>query len=96
MEVKVDHDYRGISQGQIRQFRSRIGEWGPSFPVTDKRILVSEEGGRVSWSPVTASDGKVFIDPKRVRSIGGVPTSQEGERELVPLDAVLARSGLAR
>lgn len=96
MDLKVDHDYRGISQGQVRQFRSRIGEWGPSFPVTDKQILVSEEGGRISWSPVTALDGKVFIDPKRVRSIDGVSTSQEGERELVPLDEVLARSGFAR
>lgn len=96
MEVRVDHDYRGVSQGQIRQFRSRIGEWGPSFPVTDKQILVSEEAGRVSWSPVTAMDGKVYIDPRRVRSIDGVPTSQDGERELVPLDEVLAHSGLAR
>lgn len=87
MEVKIDHDYRGESQGLVRTFKSRIGEWGPSFPVTDKQILVSENAGRVSWSLTTTLDGKVFVD--------GAPTSQDGERKLVPLDEVLARGSLA-
>jgi len=96
MEVKVDRVYRGTTTGPIRQFKSRIGEWGPSFPVTDKQIVVSEEAGLVSWSLVTLQDGKIHIDPTRLRSIGGVPTAPDGESGLVELDEVLARSSLAR
>jgi hypothetical protein len=96
MEVKVDRVYRGTTTGSIRQFKSRIGEWGPSFPVTDKQIVVSEEAGLVSWSLVTLQDGKIHIDPTRLRSIGGVPTAPTGESGLVELDEILARSSLAR
>ena len=94
MEVKVDRVYRGTTTEPIRQFKSRIGEWGPSFPVTDKQIVVSEEAGQVSWSLVTLKDGKIHIDPTRLRSIGGIPTAPDGESGLVELDAVLARSSL--
>lgn len=94
MEVKVDHDYHGGLPGQIRQFGSRIGEWGPSFSATDQKILVSEEAGRISWSPVTERDGRVFFDPRRIRRIGGVPTSQDSETELVALDELLQRSAI--
>jgi hypothetical protein len=96
MEVKVDHVYRGVAQGETRQFKSRIGEWGPSFPVTDKLIVVSEEKGNVFWSPATERDGQIFIDPKRLRRIAGVPTSTKGDTELVSLREVLARSGEVR
>lgn len=96
MEVKVDRVYRGADQGETRQFKSRIGEWGPSFPVTEKQIVVSEEGGNVFWSPATERDGKIFIDPKRLAKIGGVPTSDKGDSGLVALDEVLARSNTAR
>lgn len=96
MEVKVDHVYRGETQGATRQFRSRIGEWGPSFPVTDKLIVVSEEQGNVFWSPATERDGQIFIDPQRLRRIAGVPTSTTGATELVSLSEVLARSAELR
>ncbi|OEZ57735.1 hypothetical protein [Duganella sp. HH105] len=96
MEVKPDHVYRGDAAGETLQFKSRIGEWGPSFPVTEQAIVVSQEGGSVSWSFATERDGKLFIDPKRLRSIGGVPTSIGGTTELVALDDVLARLGGGR
>lgn len=92
MEVKVDHVYRGEAGGQTRQFKSRIGEWGPRVPVTGQQIVVSEEGGKVFWSHATKRDGRIFIDPKRLRSVGGVPTSVTHDGELVALDEVLARS----
>ena len=61
MEVKVDRVYRGVAQGQMRQFRSRIGEWGLSFPNTSRKIVVSEEGGSVLWSLATERDGKIWL-----------------------------------
>lgn len=96
MEVRVDHVYRGDDAGPTRQFTSRIGEWGPSFPVTEKQILVSEEGGNVHWSPVTEKDGKLFIDPKRLPRTGAVPASDGGAGGLVALDEVIARGNTAR
>lgn len=96
MEVKVDHIYRGVAGAGARHFKSRIGEFGPSFPVTEKPILVSEEAGKVSWSPVIEKDGRIFIDPKRLRSIGGIPTSAKDDGQIVELDEVLARTGTGR
>jgi len=96
MEVKVARVYRGVVQEQIRQFKSRIGEWGPSFPVTDKLIVVSEEAGRVHWSIATELEGKIFFDPKRLSSLGGIPSSTNSNSELVALDEVLARSAKSR
>jgi hypothetical protein len=92
MEVKVDKVYRGAAGGPIRQFKSRIGEWGPTFPVTDKQIVVSESGGNVFWSLATVRDGKIFVDPRRLRTHGGVPTQPVADGELVALDDVLAAS----
>jgi hypothetical protein len=86
----------GEAGDEIRQFNSRIGEWGASFPVTDKLIVVSEEAGNVSWSLATERDGRIFFDPKRLRSIRGVPTSPKDDSELVALDEVLARSSTGR
>ena len=96
MEIKPDHVYRGEVDGETLQFKSRIGEWGPSFPVTEQAIVVSRQAGSVSWSFATEREGKLFIDPKRLRNIGGVPTSTSGTEELVALDDVLARLGAAR
>jgi hypothetical protein len=96
MEVKVDHVYRGEAGGPTRRFQSRIGEWGPSFPVTEKQIVVSEEAGRVYWSPATVRDGRIFIDPKRLRSVSGASTSTTGDGELVALDDVLAQTRATR
>ena len=93
MEIKVDKVYRGEAAGPTRQFRSRIGEWGPTFPVTEKPIVVSEAGGKVFWSIATLRDGKIFVDPRRLRTHGGVPTQPVTEGELVALDEVLAQSG---
>lgn len=95
MEVKVDRVYRGADPGTTRQFRSRIGEWGPSLLVTKEQIVVSEEHGNVPWSPVTEKDGKIFIDPKRLRKIGGVTASDKGDSGLVASDEVLARGSNA-
>lgn len=93
MEVKIDRVYRGVAQGQMRQFKSRIGEWGPSFPVTSSKIVVSEAAGNISWSLATERDGKIFVDPKRLRKIGGIQTSPTGDSELVALDEVLRKLG---
>jgi hypothetical protein len=92
MEVKIDHVYRGATQGEIRKFTSRIGEWGRTFPNTAQRIVVSEEAGNVSWSLATERDGKTYIDPKQLRFIGGLATTTGNESDLVALDEVLARS----
>lgn len=96
MEVNVDHVYLGKVDGGTRQFKSPVGEWGPSFPATGEHIVVSEEAGNVFWSPATERDGKVFIDPKRLRTIGGVPTSLKGDSQPVALDVVLARVSTGR
>lgn len=90
MEVEVDKVYRGEA-GRIRLFERRIGEWGPSFPVTSKQIVVSERAGIISWSVATLRDGKIFVDPKRLRSVGDVPVAAGGDGDLVALDEVLAR-----
>lgn len=96
MDVKIEHVYRGVASGETRRFRSHIGEWGPSFPVTQKRVVVNEEAGAVFWSPAIERDGKILIDPQRLRSIGGVPTSPNGGSEPVVLDEVLGRHHTAR
>ncbi|GJI98356.1 hypothetical protein RugamoR57_50740 [Duganella caerulea] len=90
MDVKVDQVYLGEAGDETRRFESRIGEWGPSYPVTEKQIIVGVEAGRVSWSLATVKDGRIFIDPKRLRSIAGVPTAPKNSEDLVALDDVLA------
>ena len=96
LEVEVDKVYRGEAGERIRLFKSRIGEWGPSFPVTSKQIVVSESAGNVFWSLATVRDGRIFVDPKRLRSVSGVAISAAGDGDLVALDEVLARSGAGR
>jgi len=91
MDVKVDQVYLGEAGDETRRFESRIGEWGPSYPVTEKQIIVGVEAGRVSWSLATVKDGRIFIDPKRLRSIAGVPTATKNSEDLVALDEVLAK-----
>jgi len=91
MDVKVDRVYLGEAGDETRRFKSRIGEWGPSYPVTEEQIIVSVEAGSVSWSFATVKDGRIFIDPKRLRSIAGVPTATANSADLVALDDVLAR-----
>ena len=91
MELKVDHVYRGVVHSQTRQFSSRIGEFGPSFPLTEKQIVVNEEGGKVSWSFADNRNGKIFIDPKRLRSVAGIASATQGDGEWVALDEVLGR-----
>lgn len=91
MEVRIDHLYRGEASGETRQFKSRIGEWGPSFPVTAQLIVASEGGGNVFWSPATEREGKIFIDPKRLRQVAGLPIQTAADGDLLALDEVLAR-----
>jgi hypothetical protein len=91
MEVKVDQVYLGQA-GATHTFRSRIGEWGPTFPATTQHVVVRQEGKSVSWSPATLREGRIYIDPKRLRTIGGVATAAGGaDGELVALDEVLGR-----
>lgn len=94
MEVKVNRVYRGAVPGRTRQFKSRVGEWCPSFPVTDKQIVVREDAGNVFWSVATERDGKIFVDPTRLGRIGGVSTSSKGDSGLIALDEVLERSNI--
>jgi len=94
LEVKIDHDYRGTSQGQLKEFRQRIGEWGPRFPVTGQQILLVENGGHVTWSPVTEVNGKLFVEARRMPNIDGVQTSSEDGRKLITLEDVLSRVGV--
>lgn len=91
MDVKIERVYRGDAKGETRRFKSRIGEWGPSFPVNEKRIVVSEEAGVVTWSPAVEQNGKIFIDPGRLRRISGIPTSAKDDGELVGLEDLLER-----
>lgn len=93
MHVEVDHVYRGAADRGIRQFRTAIGEWGPTFGVTTARVVVVQNGeGNVSWSPVTERDGKLFFDAKRIRWIGNSRTAPPDGEDLVALDDALARA----
>ena len=97
MDVKIERVYRGDAKGETRRFKSRIGEWGPTFPVNEKRIVVSEEAGVVTWSPAIEQDGKIFIDPGRPRRRGGISTSAaDDDGGLVRLEDLLARRPIAR
>ena len=96
MDVKIERVYRGDAKGETRRFKSRIGEWGPSFPVHEKRIVVSEQAGEVSWSPAIEQDGKIFIDSRRLRRIGSIPTSANDDGKLVELDELLERTATVR
>lgn len=95
MDLKVDQVFRGEA-GATRQFRSRIGEFGQSFPVTSAQVVVSDEAGSVHWAIVTERDGRKFIDPKRLWTFGGVPAFAPDDGQLVALDEVLARLGARR
>lgn len=90
MEVKVDRVYRGVAGGELQRFRSRIGEWGPSFPTTSSKIVVSEGAGTIRWSIATERDGAIFIDPKQLRFIDGIPIPAPPDGQLMSLDEVLA------
>jgi hypothetical protein len=92
IEIKVGRVVRGQAAGPTRRFASRIGEWGPSYPLTNRQIVVGEEGGRVVWSPITQREGRIFIDPKRLGVINGVTIAQPGDGDLLALDDVLARA----
>jgi hypothetical protein len=92
MEITVDRIFRGGAGEKTRNFRSSMGEWGPSFPVTEKQIVVSEEAGRVSWSLATLRDGKIYVDPKSLR-MAGVSAAAASKDGLVALDELLARTG---
>jgi len=96
MDVKIERVYRGDAKGETRRFKSRIGEWGPTFPVNEKRIVVSEEAGQVSWSPAIEQDGKILIDPRRLRRLGGIPTSTNDDGKLAELDELLERTATAQ
>lgn len=91
MDVDIDHVYRGAASGMTRRFTSRIGEFGPSFPVTTRQLVVSERGGVVSWSEATERDGRIYVDPPHPRHAGGVLDAMDGNDEQVSLDDVLAR-----
>jgi hypothetical protein len=96
MEVAVDHVYRGSVAGATRTFTARVGEWGLDLPAAGKPVVVSEEAGKVVWSPIVERDGKMFVDPKRLPGLGGVATAAKGDSALVALDEVLARGQGAR
>ena len=96
MEVAVDTIYRGGGGERTRRFKSSIGEWGPSFPVTRKQIVVSEEGGSVFWSFATVREGRIYVDPKKLGSVGRFASSAASDNELVALDDMLARTGARR
>jgi hypothetical protein len=91
IEVKVQQVYRGQATGPVRRFASRIGEWGTNFPLSSGLIVISEDRGNVYWSPITERDGRIFIDPQRLRTTGGVLIAQPGDGPLLALDEALAR-----
>ena len=91
MEVEVDHVYSGEAgeAGKRRRlFKTRIGEWGPTFSATSQQIVVSQTRNSVTWSPVTLRDGRAFVDPQRLRSMAAAHVP--GQHELVALDEWLA------
>jgi hypothetical protein len=92
IDVKVQQVYRGQAAGPMRRFASRIGEWGPNYPLSSRLIAISEDRGNVYWSPITERDGRILIDPQRLRFIGGVQIAQAGDGPLLALDEALARS----
>lgn len=93
MEVQVNQVFLGEAGGTNRVFKKEIGEWGPSFTDWRGKVVVSQEGDRISWSPAHVRDGKIYIESKKLRSIRNVKTSELGPDagDLVALDAVLDR-----
>ena len=92
IEVRVQQVYRGQAAGPVRRFASRIGEWGPDYLLSSRLIVIGEDRGNVYWSPITERDGRIFIEPQRLRTIGGVRITQPGDGPLLALDEALARS----
>jgi hypothetical protein len=95
MDVKVDQVYAGQAD-PVRQFKERIGEFGPRFTATSQQVIVSQEGDSVHVAVVTERDGKQLIDPKRLWQFGGLAASSPGDAPLVDLDVVLVRLGVRR
>jgi hypothetical protein len=94
MEIKVDKVFLGSADGPLHTFKKRIGEWGPRFSPVEGRVVVSQEFTDViTWSPATDQDGKTYIDPKRLHSIAGVPTSglPANQGKLVAIEDLLER-----
>jgi hypothetical protein len=95
MEVEVDQVYAGQAD-TVREFKERIGEFGPNFKAGSQQIIVSQQGDTVHVAQVAERHGKRFIDPKRLWKFGGLAASSPGDEALVDLDVVLARLGLQR
>jgi hypothetical protein len=95
MDVKVDQVYAGQADG-VRQFKERVGEFGPHFATTSEQVIVSQERNVVHVAAIFEQDGKQFIDPKRLWKFNGLAASSPGDETFVDLDVVLARLGLHR
>lgn len=101
IELKVERDVEGVSpRGSRRGFGAqRIGEWGPTFPVTSKLIAVHQDGKRLSWTPAVLRDGQVYILPNSFKRLWNQDTPEwikADDPALVPLETEALRLGLVK
>ncbi|WP_342120027.1 hypothetical protein [Pseudoduganella sp. OTU4001] len=69
--IKVLTDHLGRSDGQVKEFGSRTGEWGGyKFPLKAEPILVIARDGASTWLPLIERDGITYVE------------EQEGQRPL--------------
>ena len=101
IELKVERYAEGVSpRGSRRSFGAqRIGEWGPTFPVTSKLIAVHQDGKRLTWTPAVLRDGQVYVLPNSFKRLWKQETPEwikADDPALVPLEIEAVRLGLLK
>lgn len=92
IELKVERDFYGTSpRGSLRRFEKRIGEFGPTFPVTSRLIVIRQDGERLHWTPAVLRDGRVHVVPDSFNSLArqaSIDWIRDDHPALAPLDVV--------
>ncbi len=93
---QVERMLLGAGQPGLRDFSSRIGEWGrQDFPLIHAPLLVHVVDGRVRWSEIVERDGQAWFAaaPLKGDVIGGVPVASldADAGGLVPLARLVGR-----
>ena len=101
VDLKVEHDVTGQSpRGSLRRFgKQRIGEWGPTFPVTAKLVAIYQHDQSLSWTPAVLRNGQVHVLPNNFKRLWNQDSAEwikADDPALVPLETEAARLGIVK